>query len=107
MKALLLLLAITATSLAAPMFVWEPSPLADEVEGYNPYQVSATGARTLIATTTATTHPVPFPIPAGRLEYIVTAFNARGESPPSNPAVIPAATPGKPAKPRIVSGSGG
>lgn len=104
MRPLLLFLALVTSTFAAPHLEWDANAPTDEVTGYNVYLGS-----TLVGTTAAnvTMYTLPFPLPAGRLTYTVTALNARGESLPSDPAVIPANLPGKPAKPRVALGAGG
>jgi hypothetical protein len=79
---LALLLLAVPPALFAVSLAWDPNPTQDQVTGYNVYQDMGAGAPVKVGTTTATTFPLTV-VPGVRL-FFVTAFNATGESNPSN-----------------------
>jgi hypothetical protein len=103
-KALLLLLALAAHAHAlSANLTWNPNPPEDEVTRYEVRYGTAPGTYTQTVSTTTTGAKATNLLPGVTYYFVVVAFNAVGESPPSDEvskAMPP--LPSKPAGVRVV-----
>lgn len=87
MRAILALLLLTVSGLAADItLAWDANPAAEQVTKYNVYEILPTGKK-LLGSTSGT--ELKLSLEPGQKTLAVSAVNAWGESPLSDPLVLP------------------